>query len=136
MTQDGGAAGQPRRQPHRCTPTRQNRDLIDTLTSAIRRVESNRGDEVLLTGDLAVKQAGHGARGSAAELGLLTRNSTCTETPTEKLATAKVSRGHSATLECPTNIPEPVVYVFDGGDLVLSRRAHGVLAARGLTQGG
>jgi hypothetical protein len=79
---------------------------------------------------------GHDARGSAAELGLPTRNSVCIETPTEKLAAAKVSRGHGATLECPTDILEPVVYVFYSGDLVLSRRAHGVLAARGLTQDG
>jgi hypothetical protein len=67
-----------------------------------------------------VKKAGHGAMGSATELGLLMRNSACAEIPTEKLATAKVSRGYSATPECPTGNLEPVVYVFDSGDLALS----------------
>jgi hypothetical protein len=74
-----------------------------------------------------VKQAGYGAMGSAVELGLPTRNFACAETPTEKLATAKVSRSHDATPECPTDIPEPVVYVFDSGDLVLSFSPGGAL---------
>jgi hypothetical protein len=57
------------------------------------------------------------------------------ETPMEKLAAAKVSRGHGATLECPTDIPEPVVYVFYSGDLVLSRRAHGVFGGARINSG-
>jgi hypothetical protein len=116
-----------RRRHRRRPPTRQNRDLIDTPIGAIRRVGSNRGDEVLLTGSHAVKQAGYGAMGSAMELGLPTRNSACVETPTEKLATAKVSRGHGETPECPTDIPEPVVYMFNGGDLMLSFSPGGAL---------
>lgn len=126
-TREGGAAGHPQRQAHRRTPTKRNRDVIDTTTSAIRREDSSRGDEVLLTGSYAVKQAGHSAMDPAAELGLPTRNSTCVETPTAKLATAKVPRGHGATLECPTDVPEPVVYVFDGGDFELSFSPGGAL---------
>jgi hypothetical protein len=63
----------------------------------------------------------------AAELGLPTRNSAYAESPTEKLAAAKVPRGHGTTLECPTDIPEPVVDVFDGGDLELSFSPGGTL---------
>jgi hypothetical protein len=66
--------------------------------------------------------------GSVAELGLPTRNSACAEIPTEKLATVKVSRGYGATPECPMGNPEPVVYVFDGGDLVLSFSPDDALA--------
>jgi hypothetical protein len=66
--------------------------------------------------------------GSAAELGLSMRNSACTEIPTEKLATTKVSGGYNATPECPTGNPEPVVYMFDGGDLALSFSLGGALA--------
>ena len=69
-TREGVAAGHPQRQAHRRTPTKRNRDLSYATTGAIRRVDSSRGDEVLLTGTRCVEITGHSGSGSADHHGL------------------------------------------------------------------